>query len=37
MTDVSTLPSLTDAPAVTLAGAPVHTADADPALSLIHI
>ena len=31
MTDVSTLPSLTDAPAVTLAGAPVHTADADPA------
>ena len=31
MTDVSTLPSPTDAPAVTLAGAPVHTADTDPA------
>jgi alpha-glucosidase len=31
VTDVSTLPSLTDAPAVTLAGAPVHTADNDPA------
>ena len=31
MTDVSTLPSPTDAPAVTLAGAPVHTADADAA------
>jgi len=31
VTDVSTLPSLTDAPAVTLAGAPVHTADGDPA------
>ena len=31
MTDVSTLHSPTDAPAVTLAGAPVHTADTDPA------
>ena len=31
MTDVSTLHSPTDAPAVTLAGAPVHTADTDAA------
>ena len=31
MTDVSTLHSPTDAPSVTLAGAPVHTADTDPA------
>ncbi len=31
MTDVSTLHSPTDAPTVTLAGAPVHTADTDPA------
>jgi alpha-glucosidase len=31
VTDVSTLSSLAHAPAVTLAGAPVHTADADPA------